>query len=463
METKILLVRPPPPKGVPRTEWPPIGISYIASYLLARNPKISVKAIDFAVEQFSPERWRRELALNQPDIVGISMLTLDATAGMRLAQLTKEIDPRIVTVCGGAHASLVPHQCLDHCDIVVRGEGEETFYDIVQGHHLDTIMGVSYLRDGKPFDTLFRGRIENLDSLPFPLYSLFKMEKYLEHQYLGPGFRIGIVLSSRGCPYGCTFCASQLFWGRTIRFRSAKNVVDEMEVLQGQYGLNRIDFWDDAINIPQRRAFEICDEITQRGCHTKIQFCTLMRANRSTVSLELFQRMKEANFAQVSLGIESASPRVLKAMRKNLTPEEASRAIQMARRAGVSSVLGNFMVGNWDETLWDVLKTWRFILSNDVEPRIWICTPYPGTEFSHRLMEAGYRWTKLSPGAYTATARTNKMPKHLITLVFLLSMVLQRAVYLFRYRRFKDFFPFWKRALVQLWWKVGHEPDDHTR
>jgi len=416
---------------------------------------VSIKAIDFQAEQFSPERWRRELALNEPDIVGISILMLNAANGMQLARLAKEADPRITTVLGGVHASLFPHECLENCDIVVRGEGEESFYEIVQGRDLDTIKGISYVRDGEVFDTPPRGRVENLDSLPFPLLSLFDMDRYL-----GPGLRTGGVLGSRGCPYGCTFCASQHFWGRSIKFRSAKNIVDEIELLHERYRLDRIGFGDDATNIPQRRGLEICDEIIKRGLHTKMQFHTLARANRSTVSIELFQRMKEANFWEVSLGIESASPRVLKAMRKNLTPEEASRAIKMARKAGIPSVSGNFMVGNWDETIWDVLKTWHFVLSNNVEPLFWICTPYPGTEFSRRLMESGYldsgySWlTKIKPGLYTAVTRTNKMSRISITLVYFISVFLQITLLFFRARKFKRFSFFAKRALVEAWRKV---------
>jgi radical SAM superfamily enzyme YgiQ (UPF0313 family) len=170
--------------------------------------------------------------------------------------------------------------------------------------------------------------------------------------------------------------------------------------------------------------------------------------------------MKEANFEEVSLGIESASPRVLKMMRKNLDPKEASQTIKMARKAGIATVTGNFMVGNWDESIRDVLKTWRFVLANNVEPLFWICTPYPGTEFSRHLMESGYldsgySWlTKLKPGVYAAVARTNKMSKISITIVYFISVFLQVMLLLFRARKFKKFWFFGKRAVVETWHKV---------
>lgn len=416
---------------------------------------MEIKAIDFDTEPFSAEKWQQALSLYQPDIVGISILMLSAANGLKLARLCKQVDPRITTVLGGVQASLFPHEFLESYDIVVRGEGEKTFYEIVQGHDLDTIQGISYTRNGKTFDTPPRNRVENLDSLPFPLFSLFDMERYV-----GSGFRVGQVLGSRGCPYECTFCASQHFWGRSIKFRSARNIVDEIELLHERYRLDRVNFQDDTINIPQQRGLEICDEIIRRGLHTKIQFFTLMRANKNTVSFELFQRMKEANFVEVSLGIESASPRVLKAMKKSLTPEEASRAIKLARKAGVPSVSGNFMVGNWDESIWDILKTWWFVLSNNVEPLFWICTPYPGTDFSRRLMDSGYldrgdSWlNKVKPGVYTAITRTNRMSKMSITLVYFISVFLQVTLLLFRARKFDKFLFFGKRASVEVWHKI---------
>lgn len=439
--------------------WPPFGISYVASYLAAHEPEVSIKVVDFGMEQFSPERWRQELRLYEPDIVGISILMLNAANGMELARLTKEVNPGITTVLGGVNASIYPHKCLKSCDIVVRGEGEETFHEIVQGHDLETIKGISYVKDGEVFDTPYRGRLENLDSLPFPLISLFDMERYL-----GQGFRVGSVLGSRGCPYGCTFCASQHFWSRIIKFRSAENIVDEIEFLHGRYRLDRMGFGDDAFNIYQKRGFEICDEIIKRGLQKKLQFITLARANRKTVSPELFQRMKEANFTEVSLGIESASPRVLKAMKKNLMPEEASQTIRMARKAGISSVVGNFMVGNWDETIGDVLKTWRFVLSHNVEPLFWICTPYPGTEFSLRLTESGYldsegSWlANFRPGVYAAVTRTNKMTKISITIVYFISVFLQIMLLFFRARKYKKFWFFSQRAIVETWRKVRLQP-----
>jgi radical SAM superfamily enzyme YgiQ (UPF0313 family) len=144
---------------------------------------------------------------------------------------------------------------------------------------------------------------------------------------------------------------------------------------------------------------------------------------------------------------------VLKAMQKDLAPSEVRRAIKMARKAKIPSVTGNFMVGNWDESFLDVLKTWYFVLVNNVEPLFWICTPYPGTEFSRRLMAAGYldsgySWLiDFKPGTYTPLSRTNKLSKISITIVYFNSVLFQLVLMFFRGKHLDEFHFFTRRAI----------------
>ncbi len=445
--TKVLLAMAPYPRSV-KPYWPPVGISYVASYLLARDPRTTVKAVDYTLEEFSPESWRDKLAQTRPDIVGISLLTMNAANAVMLARLTKEVNPNIVTVLGGVHASLYPEELAQDCDVVVRGEGEETFYEIAQGRELGKINGITYMRNGKVFDTPPRSRIVNLDALPFPAISLFNV-----NQYIWPRSGSGAVTGSRGCPFGCTFCASQNHWGRIIRLRSAKNIVDEVARLHQEYGFRRIEFQDDLMNLPQKRAFEICDEIIGRGLHKKLEFFTLIRGNRNLVSRELFAQMREANFRDIGMGIESGSPKVLKTIRKSITVQEASQTIKMAKQAGIK-IGGNFMVGNWDETIWDIFKTWRFVLRNNVIPAFWICTPYPGTEFARQLTAAGYLkagqdwWARAN--AYTAITRTNRMGKRTITFVYFVSVMLQIVLTSIRTKRLGAGFSLAHHAVTEL-------------
>jgi anaerobic magnesium-protoporphyrin IX monomethyl ester cyclase len=409
---RILLVFPPYTREA-LSYYPPLGLGYIASYILSKNPELEVKILDFTIEKFSVERWKKELQNFDPEIVGISVLTFNFPLGAFIARLTKKLNPRILTVMGGAHATAVPEDCLEYCDIAVRGEGEATFWDIVQEKELKSIQGISYRSGGKVNHNEKRERIKTLDDLPFPAHFLFKTKNYECFPSWG-------VMGSRGCPYNCIFCSSPNRWNRIIRFRSVRNIVDEIEYLHKNFNIRAITFFDDTINITQRRALEICDEIVRRGLHKKMSFTCQMKANRQLVSLELFKKMKEANFVQVEFGIESGSQKVLDSIRKSLTVSEAKQAVDLARKARIHVVKGFFMIGNWDETISDVLKTWQFVLSVKAWPTFSICTPFPGTVLYQMLKDGNYLPQDLDLSKFNQTTpitRTNKMSK---TCVFLL-------------------------------------------
>lgn len=426
MTSRVMLVSPPfykpySAKGNKQVQADsaPLGLGYIASYILHEAPRLEVKITDFGVEAFSPDRWRQELEVFKPQVVGLSILTLGYSQAMVLAKLAKEFDPGILTVAGGPHATLEPEQCLNHCDIVVRGEGERSFYEILQGQDLDTIQGISYRRDGKIVHNKERERIQDLDSLPSPAYHLFHMEKY--RQFPGWG-----IMGSRGCPYDCIFCASPKLWGRVIKFRSPQNLVDEIQYLHDEFGIQYIIFQDDAINMSRTRAFEICDEIIRRDLHKKVSFECQTRANRACVSLDLFRKMREANFVHFTFGVESGSDKVLKSLQKSLTVNEAREAIKMARQAGIPTVTGFFMVGNWGETIWDVAKTWYFVFSNNVDMVLTVCTPLPGTKFDSLLKRQSYITDEIdweNVNWITPLNRTDKMPRWCIYLLYYLTVI----------------------------------------
>ena len=425
MVRKVLLVSPPYYKPYSMKENRqiqadsiPLGLGYIASYITREMSQIEVKVIDYGVETFSPEKWEEYLQSFNPQVIGLSVLTLGYPQAMILAKLVREFDSSILIVAGGAHATIEPEQCLIDCDIVVRGEGERNFCKVLQGQDLDAIQGISYKRNGNIVHNEIGIREQDLDSLPFPSVHLFQVNKY--KQYPGWG-----IIGSRGCPYNCIFCASPKLWGHDIKFRSAKNLVDEMESLY-KLGIRHIVFQDDAINISQQRAFELCDEIINKGLYRKLTFECQARANRACVSLELFKRMREANFIKITFGLESGSDKVLKSLQKALTVKESKQAIKLAQRAGIPTVTGFFMIGNWGEAVWDVVKTWYFVLRNKVDMVLTVCTPLPGTEFNDLLRQHGYlngnfNWDGVN--WVTPLNRTDKMSKRCIQILYYLTVV----------------------------------------
>lgn len=417
---RVLLVFPPHTRQA-LAGYQPIGLSYIASYIMHKEPEADVKLIDFAVEEFSANRWTQELRDFEPEIVGISVLTLNYPHAKLIAELTRKFNRSILISMGGVHATANPEDCLNYCDVVVRGEGEETFLEILQEHKWATIKGISYRKEGNSIHNELRPRIKDLDELPFPAYHLFKMERYAAPQGWG-------IMGARGCPYNCIFCCSPRMWNRIIKFRSANNIVDEIEYLHNKFGIQHINFFDDTINIPQRRAFDICDEIIRRGLNKRVRFECMIRANRQCVSLKLFTKMREANFVQIGVGIESGSQKVLNSIEKSLTPSEAREAVKLAHKSGISQVKGFFMVGNRDEQIRDVLKTWRFVLLNNVQPAFSICTPFPGSNLYQMLKEEGHINGELDWGNFnqsTPLLRTNKMSRLSIFTVYIFSILLQ--------------------------------------
>lgn len=427
MYRRVLLVSPPyfkPYAGgdyqqVQADSAPP-GLGALAAYVMRELPQTHIRIVDYGVQPYNHEAWWHEMVSFQPDVVGVSVLTLGYAQCMELVRLAKSFNPGILTVAGGPHATVRPEECLEGCDVVVRGEGELTFVDLLEGHRLETIDGICYKRDGRVVRNPPRERIQVLDELPMPVHGMFQCRAYKQYPAWG-------VIGSRGCAYNCLFCASPNLWERTVKLRSPARLVDEIEHLHRSYGVSRIVFQDDAINLSPQRALEVCDEIIRRGLHRSVSFECQARANRACVSLDLFLKMRQANFTSITFGIETGSDRVMKAMRKSLTVREAREAVRLARQAGIPNITGFFMVGNWGEGVLDVLKTWWFVMRNHVDMTLTVCTPLPGTGFDAVLREQGHLggdvdWTRVN--WVTPLSRTDRMPKWAIAVMYYLTVLL---------------------------------------
>jgi anaerobic magnesium-protoporphyrin IX monomethyl ester cyclase len=410
---KVLLVSPPYykpySKGQTIADGMPLGLGYIASYALSKMD-VDIKVIDYGIEQYSDDIWKQVVNDYKPDIIGFNTLTLGYQQVLKMARLVKG---NALIVAGGAHATIMPQDMLQECDIIVRCEGEITFSEILSGKPLQNIDGIAYKYDGQIRLNNDRKRIDNLDELPIPAYQLFNMK----------GYRIYGILGSRGCPYDCLFCASPVLWNRVMRLRSPKNIVNEIQYLTENYEVKHIFFQDDTFNLTIKRGIDICDEMIERNLG--ITFATQMRANKECVSDDLFRKMKEANCVEMSFGIESYSNKVMKALNKNLTTDEAKQAVRMAHRERIKSVKGFFMIGNWDETPIDILKTWWFIIRNPIDTTLTVCTPLPGTKLYKQSKGMGYLdnvdWSKVN--WVTPIARTNKMSKQTILLYYYLTVL----------------------------------------
>ena len=243
----VLFVEPPKDFWFVMGEYlpPPLGILNLASYLESKNKGVNIEVLDCQAERVNWRKLENCVESVKPDILATSALaTCNTYTVLRTLEITKKVDPKITTVVGGQHFSSTAQESLEmypEIDVVVRGEGEETFADLVQTlekkKSLLKVKGISFKQDDKIVHTPNRPLIENLDDLPFPGYHFVKehMKKYHFKMMVGANAGYALVEASRGCPHRCTFCSQWEFWGGTWRAKSPKRIADEIEYCNTEF------------------------------------------------------------------------------------------------------------------------------------------------------------------------------------------------------------------------------------
>jgi len=388
---KVALVNPPPLKGVYRHQlYLPLGLAYLAAVLECAGHEVEV--IDCPAQGLDHEKMGEELASFKPAIIGITSMTPTINSAILSAKVAKEACPDAMVVLGGPHATFMDEEILSQekaVDVVVRGEGEQTLLELTQTAFnmkaLHTVAGITFMDGDQIIRTHNRDYIKNLDELPYPAYRHFQLDNYRLF-----GRRILPVITSRGCPYQCTFCVTSRLFGRTFRARSPENVVNELEWLRNTYGPDAFTFYDDTITFDKKRILEICEKIINRridipwDCQTRVDH----------VSKEILVQMRKAGCQQVLLGIESGSQKILDAIKKGTTVEQNEKAIRLAKEAGlfvaVSVIIG--YPGETEETLNQTLNFIKRTKPDDVY--LCVATPYPGTELRTLIEEMGLNLSK---------------------------------------------------------------------
>ena len=319
-----------------------------------------------------------------PDFVGITMLTANYRAAKNIARITKDIDDGIRTVVGGTHPTLDPEGTLSvaEFDYAVRGEGEFTFLELVDGRDETQIKGLSFRQDGRVIHNADRPFIQNLDALPFPERNSFLNETtYLE---------LGSVLTGRGCPFSCSYCASPRLWYRQVRFRSANNVLAELEQLKTHYHSSFIHFADDTFTLDKERAKEICRELISRQLDIKWVCDTRV----DCLDKELITLMKASGCVRVKIGVESGSDRILKKVRKGITTGEVRKAVALIKEVGLPLTV-YLIVGFPSETNEDLQQTIKFAKELNADYySLSILAPYYGTEILSEVEKSGKKLDK---------------------------------------------------------------------
>jgi len=376
---RALLVLPPLPQPM---NGPYLGQQYVAAALLAAGHE--VRCLDLAnlgQTQASAQLFD-QIRRFRPAIVGMTLFTYNALAGYRLAESLERSGALLIA--GGPHPTVLPKEPLEHgFDLSLSGEGEHAIVAVAEalqsGGDLALIPGL-HTRSGQgpPYQA-----IEDLDALPFP---------HLASGNGGAGTVAGGIVTSRGCPARCTFCANYVT-GRAYRWRDPENVVAEMRILRRDFGQTHFPFWDDAFTARRPRLEALCDAILAEPVLAGVTWTCITPGNM--VQPRDLERMRRAGCVAVNFGIESGDTRILRTIQKGQTPERIVKAVEAAKAAGMITIV-NFMFGFPGEGAEELANTQALMRllapATDFFNNFGVLVPFPGTAIYDRY-HADYGFT----------------------------------------------------------------------
>ena len=399
----------------------PLGLGYIAALLLREGHQVTL--LDPDAQRMDLPQMLIEIENFRPDIVGISALTPSFPNAAQIARMIKRKYPELPIVIGGVHASAMSRQILrnhQEFDYAVRGEGEITFLELCRNiqndRALDSIRGVSYRNPkGEVIENQPREYVQDLDTLPHPARHLVDMNNYRLNVHFDRGIKSATMISSRGCPSQCTYCASFLTAGRKPRACSPEYTVNEIEKLIHDYGVRHILFWDDSFTLNHNRVIQICELILKRRLN--FSWTCMGRVDRGNE--QIYGLMKKAGCYNILFGVESGDKQILMNIKKHITLEQARKSVGICNRLGIKTHL-TFILGCPGETQQTIKRTLRF--AKELKPTLanfFMVVPYPGTEMYNSLYSLDKRsqqtvnwqdWTHSglnAPVQYLQTAVSN--------------------------------------------------------
>ncbi len=396
---KIVFVIPPLPGQVTKEHLPILGVGYIAA-VLEKNG-YEVKIIDSIVNNYSNEETIRAVLKELPQAVGVTCSTSNRFNAVDIIEGVKQNNKNIFIFAGGRHFHHTWLQALNKVsaiDVVVRGEGELTSLELLNAYFgkkdFRNILGIAYRANGHAVVNKDRPVVQNLDELPWPAWHLYELDKYTARLEGEKKTRSVGVISSRGCPNLCTFCANASFWN-TLRLRSPKNFVDEVEMLHRDYGYRAFDFWDDTMTIVKSHILDICSEIIKR----KLDIAWYARARVNTVDEEILSAMKKAGCRIIGFGVESGSEQIIKNVKKNITLEQVKKTFYLCAKLGLVTK-AFFIFGLPGEKEDDIIKTQELMMElksygAKFKSQVLVLASlgallYPGTKMFEEAIEGGY-------------------------------------------------------------------------
>ena len=366
--------------------YPNLTLATLAGHLVNAH---DVKIVDLEIKAHPLQRLFDEILNFKPDIVAASASTPDYLAIKEIMFKLKCKYPHIKTIVGGVHITALAQEVSEEScfDIIVIGEGDTVIPEILGTRTLDTVPGIIYKNgsSGKLIFTLKRKHIANLNSLPYPAWHLFDISKYKNSRISSRRNPVGLIETSRGCAFQCSFC-NKLTFGSDYRAKDPKRVVDEMEYML-KCGFKEIHIIDDSFTQDINRAKEICAEIIRRNL--KFPWSSLSGVRVDMVDFDFFKLAKRSGCWQVGFGIETGDQNILNKINKKTTLSQAENAVKLAVKAGINT-FGFFILGLSGETEESMKRTIGFAkrLPLDIA-KFDICIPYPGTAYYQELRAEG--------------------------------------------------------------------------
>ncbi len=387
----VLLIRhhprPAGPSGryaVPGSALIPLGLAYLAASLERQGFRVDV--LDSLVRVRTLAEFERALQGRDVDVVGVTAMTDAVRGALEAADIVRSVLPNATSVLGGAHMATYPAETLARgaFDFGVVGEGEQTFPELVKairdGKNMEAIPGVLSKESLDTRNLHLKPRLDDLDRLPHPDRSLFPNRAYRTALGRNP---VTYLISSRGCPFTCTFC-DHGFWGRKVTYHSPEWVVEEMERCRAA-GAREFYIYDETFNLKPERVFRICDLIRKR----RLDLSWVVSARVDTIDREMIRSLKAAGCRQMRFGVETGVERHLRNLKKGVTLEQIRRAFRTCQAVGMETY-AYFMLGLPGETVEEMEASVRWALELDPD---WvnfnILMMKPGTEIYREAVARG--------------------------------------------------------------------------
>jgi radical SAM superfamily enzyme YgiQ (UPF0313 family) len=399
---KVTLISPPSPFLINQKAFPPLGLLYVAGFL--EHNGIEINVADLADKEEELENTLESYI--DANLYGITSTSPQYPQALKILRILRRRNPKARIAIGGAYPSSLPDKCIrDGFDYVIAGEGEEAMLQLITNidkKKTSSVINASYIQD--------------MDTIPLPARHLIDIQSFAYD--IGGGCGTTLI-TSRGCPFTCSFCSKEV-WQRGTRFHSTDYVISELEHIINNYDFKHFLFLDDTITIRRKRLLELCSRIERLNIKWRCYA-------RATTTREMLIAMKRAGCVEIGVGVESGSQKILDIVDKNETVEQNSAFVELCKEVGILTNVF-IMIGLPGETYETVEETRRWMES--VRPHKFgfnIFMPYAGTpvyknpdRYDIEIFNVPEErsWVKGRQGEYESFVATNELSRSEIERLF---------------------------------------------